>query len=68
MSSLQVIADVQMRGLIKPHKWKCPILCQFHEVYVIHVWQFRYGQSVDNESRGNEQCLLWGVISQHPIV
>ena len=42
MSSLQEITDVQMRGLIKPHKWKCPILCKFHEGYVIHVWQFRY--------------------------
>ena len=30
MSSLHVITDVQMCGLIKPHKWKCPILSQFH--------------------------------------
>ena len=44
MSSLQVITDVQMRGLIKPHKWKYPILSQFHEGYVTHVWQFRYRQ------------------------
>ena len=42
--SLQVITDIQMRGLIKPHKWKCLILIQFHGDYVIHVWQFRYGQ------------------------
>ena len=26
MSSLQVIIDVQKRGLIWPHKWKCIIL------------------------------------------
>ena len=43
MSSLQVFTDVQMRGLIKPHKWKCLILSQFHEGYVSHAWQFRYG-------------------------
>ena len=44
MSSLRVIIDVQMRGLIKPHYWNCPILSQFREIYVIHVWLFRYGQ------------------------
>ena len=33
---------VQMRGFIQYHKWKCPILRQFYEGYVIHVWQFRY--------------------------
>ena len=44
MSSLQVITDIQMRGLIKPHWWKCPILSQFHKGYLIHAWQFRYGQ------------------------
>ena len=44
MSSLQVITDVQMRGLIKPHKWKCPIVSQFHKGYVTHARQFRYGQ------------------------
>ena len=32
MSSLQMITDVRVRGLIKPHKWKCPILCQFMKV------------------------------------
>ena len=44
MSSVQGIIDVQcvqMRGLIKPHKWKCPILSQFHDGCVICVWQFR---------------------------
>ena len=30
MSSLHMITDVQMRGLIKSHKWKCPILSQFY--------------------------------------
>ena len=44
MSSLHLITDVQMRGLIKPHKWKCPIMSQFHEGYVIHVWHFRHGE------------------------
>ena len=44
MSSQQVIRDVQMRGLIKPHKWKCPVLSQFHKSYMIHVCKFRYGQ------------------------
>ena len=44
MSSLQVITVIQMRGLTKPHKCQCPILSQFHEGYVIHVWQLRYGQ------------------------
>ena len=44
MSSLQVITDILMGGLIKPHKWKCSILSQFHEGYVIHAWQVRYGQ------------------------
>ena len=44
MSSSQVITNVQMRGLIKPHKWKCPILSQFNGGYVIHIWHFRYGQ------------------------
>ena len=44
MSSLQVITDIQMHGLTKPHKCQCPILSQFHEGYVIHVWQLRYGQ------------------------
>ena len=34
----------QMHGLTKPHEWKCPILSQFHDDYVIHVWHFRYGQ------------------------
>ena len=43
ITRLQVIADVQIYGLIKPHKWKCPTLSQFHEGYVIDVWQFRYG-------------------------
>ena len=42
ISSLQVIIDIQICGLIKPHK--CPILCQFPNSYVIYVWQFRYGQ------------------------
>ena len=44
MTSLHVITDVQMCGLIQPHKWKRPILDQFHEGYIIHVWQFRYRQ------------------------
>ena len=44
MTRLQVITEVQMRGLIKPHTWKCPILGQFHGGYVIIVWQFWYGQ------------------------
>ena len=44
MFSLQVITDVQMRGLIKPNKWKWSILSQFHKGYVIHIWKFRYGQ------------------------
>ena len=43
MSSLQMITYVQIFGLIKPHKGKCPILRQFHEGYVIYVWQFRCG-------------------------
>ena len=38
----RVIIDIQICGLIKPHK--CPILCQFPNGYVIYVWQFRYGQ------------------------
>ena len=41
ISSLDVIADVQMRGLIYPHKCNCPILSQFHDGYVIYVWHFR---------------------------
>ena len=49
MSSLQVVKGVYVRGWIKPHKWKCPILGQFHEGYVIPVCQFRYGQ-------GQRQC------------
>ena len=44
MSNLQMTTDVLMRGLIKPHKWKRPILSQFHDGYVTHVRQFRYGQ------------------------
>ena len=40
MSSSKVITDAQMRGLIKHHKWKCPILSQFHKGSVIHVWLF----------------------------
>ena len=32
MSILHVITDVQMRGLIKPHKWKRSILNQFMKV------------------------------------
>ena len=59
MFSLQVIPDVSMYGFIKPHKWKCPIVSQFHEGYVIHVWPFRFGQRVDNENRVNENCLMW---------
>ena len=31
MSSLYVITDDQMSGLIKPHKWKCQILSQFND-------------------------------------
>ena len=52
MGSLQVITDNQIRGLIQQPTWKCPILSQFYEYCVIHAWQFRYGQSVDNKSRG----------------
>ena len=26
------------------YKWKCPILSQFHDGYVINDWHFRYGQ------------------------
>ena len=44
MSSLHVVTDVQMRGLIKPHKWKYPILSKCPEGYVNHVWYFWYGQ------------------------
>ena len=44
LSSLHVITDVQMYGLIKPHEWKCTILRQFHEGDVIHIWPFRYDQ------------------------
>ena len=43
MSSLQVITYVQTRDLIKPHKWKCPILSQLHEGHVFDIGQFRYG-------------------------
>ena len=46
MSSLHVITDVQMRGWIKLWKWKCPILSQIHDGYVIHVWHLRYGQEL----------------------
>ena len=44
ISSLHVITDVQLHGLIKPHRWKCPILSEFHQGYMIHVWHFQYGQ------------------------
>ena len=43
MNGLQMITVVSMLGLIQPIKWKRPILSKFHEVYIIHVWQIRYG-------------------------
>ena len=59
MSSFRLITDVQMRDFMKPHKWKCPILSQFHEGYVIHVGTSGMIKRIDNESRENELCLLW---------
>ena len=61
MSSLQVIGDVQMRGLIKPHKWKCPVLSQLIKVTLFMSGNFDMVKRVDDESRGNEHCLLWRV-------
>ena len=47
-------------GLIKPHKWKCPILSQFHKGYIIHIWHFRYGQEcrqwVDEMNSASCEC------------
>ena len=50
---------LQMRGLIKPHKWKWPILRQFMKVTYSMSGSSDMVKSVDSESRGNEQCLLW---------
>ena len=58
MSSLHVIPDVKVRGMIKHHKWKCPIPGQFHEGYVIYVGNSGIVKSIDNESTENELYLL----------
>ena len=61
MPSLQVITDVQMRGLTEPHMWKWSILSQFHKGYVIHVWLFRCGQELRKwEYRKWSASCEWG--------
>ena len=69
MTRMQVITDAQMLVLIHPLKWKRPILSQFHEDYVMHVRQFRYGQGRRQwGSRKWAVPRVEGSIIQRPIV